>query len=301
MRWLRVEAASLAALPPGVRAVTVADREADLFPLLAAARPAHADLLIRATHPRRVAEAEGTLWAAVAAAPASGEHTVMLRRSDERPPRTARCTVHVRPVTLLPPQNQRAGERWTAPVALTAILVQEGQPPAGTTALGWLLLTTRPVPDLATAQELIGWYGGRWLIERYHFVLKSGCRVEALPLQTAARLERALAVYGLVAWRLLWLTYLARAQPEAPCTVALREVEWQPLCCRLQHTATPPASPPTLQAAVRAIAALGGFLGRRHDGDPGVLTLWCGLTRLHDLAQDFQLFHPQPLTVRESG
>ena len=300
-RWLRVEAASLAVLPPGVAAVTIADREADLFPLFAAARPAHAALLIRATHPRRVAEAEGTLWAAVAAAPVGGEHTVALRRSDERPARTARCTVRTRSITLLPPQNQRTGERWGAPVALTAILVEEDQPPAGTTPLCWLLLTSLAVPDLATTCQLITWYSFRWLIERYHFVLKSGCRLEALQLQTAPRLENALAVCCLVAWRILWLTYLARAQPEAPCTVALTDVEWQALCCRIQHTATPPATPPTLGAAVRAIAALGGFLGRRHDGEPGVLTLWRGLTRLQDLVHAYRLFHPAHAAVRECG
>lgn len=300
-RWLRVETASLAARPPGVAAITVADREADCFPLFAAPRPAQADLLIRATHPRRVAEAEGTLWAAAAAAPVQGEQGGTLRRSDERPARTAQCTVRVRPVTLLPPQNQRAGERWSSPMVLTAILVQEGSPPAGTTPLCWLLLTTRAVPDLATAQELITWYSYRWLIERYHFVLKSGCRVEALQLQTAARLENALAVYCLVAWRILWLTDLARAQPEAPCTVALSDAEWQALCCRLQQTATPPATPPSLGEALRAIARLGGFLGRRRDGEPGLLTVWRGLTRLHDLAQDFRLFHPAQTAVRQCG
>jgi hypothetical protein len=289
-RWLRVEAASLAALPPGVAAVTVADREADLFPLFAAPRPAHAALLIRATHPRRVAEAEGTLWAAVAAAPVCGAHVVTLRRADERPPRTAHCTVRTRPITLLPPRNQRAGERWSAPVALTAILVQEEPAPRGSVPLSWLLLTTLAVPDLARAQQLIRWYSVRWLIERYHFVLKSGCRVEALQLQTAAKLEKALAVCCLVAWRVLWLTYLARAQPAAPCTLALSDGEWQALCCRVQQTLVPPTQPPTLHQAVRLIAGLGGFLGRTHDGDPGILTLWRGLTRLQDIAHDYHLF-----------
>lgn len=63
------------------------------------------------------------------------------------------------------------------------------------------------------------WYTLRWVIERFHYVLKSGCHIEQLQLETAARLQRALATYALVAWRLLWLTYQARvpaAQPASP-------------------------------------------------------------------------------------
>jgi hypothetical protein len=34
---------------------------------------------------------------------------------------------------------------------------------------------------------------------------------------------------------------------------------------------------------------LGGFLGRKHDGDPGVKTLWRGYQRLQDLLLGYQL------------
>jgi hypothetical protein len=155
-------------------------------------------------------------------------------------------------------------------------------------------LTNRPVNTFEEAQQCVRWYGLRWLVERYHFVLKSGCCIEARQLETNERLERCLGVYAIVAWRLLWLTYQARQTPHAPCTVALETYEWQALYCYIHRTSTPPAEPPSLHQVVRWIAQLGGFLGRKGDGEPGVKVLWRGWQRLHDIAETWRLSHPPP-------
>jgi len=135
----------------------------------------------------------------------------------------------------------------------------------------------------------VQWYSYRWLIERYHYVLKSGCGIEKLQLETAHRIEMALATYSIVAWRLLWLTYLARCQPDTSCEQVLEPHEWQVLYATLHHQLYPHKAPPTLADVVNWIAQLGGFLGRKHDGSPGVKVLWRGLTRLHDLVEGWQL------------
>jgi hypothetical protein len=44
-----------------------------------------------------------------------------------------------------------------------------------------------------------------------------------------------------------------------------------------------PSTPPTLREAVRLTAMLGGFLGRKGDGEPGVKNLGRGLMRLQDI------------------
>lgn len=103
------------------------------------------------------------------------------------------------------------------------------------------------------------WYGYRWLVERFHYVLKSGCKLEERQLKTQACLERLLAVFNIVAWRLLWLTYQACQTPEASCLVALSEEEWQALYAHHHHTTQLPATPPTLLEVTRWIAKLGGF------------------------------------------
>jgi hypothetical protein len=110
-----------------------------------------------------------------------------------------------------------------------------------------------------------------------------------LQLETADRIQRALATYVIVAWRLLWITYEARYNPDQPCDTVLETHEWQALYCTVHKTSVPPPTPPTLHKCVRWIAQLGGFLGRKQDGEPGVKTIWQGLRRLHDIAQTWML------------
>ncbi len=96
------------------------------------------------------------------------------------------------------------------------VLALEVNQPSGETPISWLLLTTLTVGGFDDAVRCLHWYSYRWLIERSHYVLKSGCRLEKLQLETADRIERALATYSIVAWRLLWLTCEARRQQSCP-------------------------------------------------------------------------------------
>lgn len=112
-------------------------------------------------------------------------------------------------------------------------------------------------------------------------------------MESADRIHRALATYTIVAWRLLWITYLARYHPDLPADTVLEAYQWQALYCTIHHHSNPPDSPPNLRDAVRWIAQLGGFLARSHDGEPGVKTIWQGLRRLHDIAQKEAFTFPQ--------
>jgi uncharacterized protein YndB with AHSA1/START domain len=139
---------------------------------------------------------------------------------------------------------------------------------------------------VATAQEaerMVTWYSYRWRIERLHFTLKTGgSHVEDLQLESRERLERAITLYSIVAWRLLWMTYQVRVDPHQSPSVAFSVTEIAALE-RLAATQKPvrqPGQPFTLRDAVRAMAKLGGFLGRKSDGEPGVKTLWRGYRQL---------------------
>src|SRR5207302_579524 len=145
----------------------------------------------------------GLLSRGIAACPASGQVTVRLPRADGRPGRTATLTLRAGTFALAPPSThpQRA---QLPPLPLTVVQAQEENPPPGVKPVHWLLVSTLAVADGAAAARLVRWYARRWLIERYNFVLKSGCRIEALQLRHGDRLRRALATYAVVAWRLLW-------------------------------------------------------------------------------------------------
>jgi hypothetical protein len=172
------------------------------------------------------------------------------------------------------------------------VLAQELDAPATIEPLTWMLLTTLEVRTLEQAVEKLQWYAQRWQIEVYHRTLKSGCRIEERQLAPAQRLENCLAIDLVVAWRLVHLTRLGRETPEAPCTIYFDDYQWQALHGFIHRTPTPPATPPTLREAIRMVAGLGGFLGRKSDGEPGPKSMWLGLQRLDDIAAAWQIFSP---------
>ncbi len=168
--------------------------------------------------------------------------------------------------------------------------VGETDPPEGIEGVDWLVLTTAPVTSLKDAVEKIDWYTLRWRIERFHYALKSGCRIEELYFETMNRLKKAIALYSLVAWRIPWLTYQARETPKASCAVILRRYEWQALYCMTNKTPILFETLFTLQQAVRLIGKLGDICGaRKCDGMRRVKMLWRGLPRLKDISETWLL------------
>ena len=173
-----------------------------------------------------------------------------------------------------------------------ALWLHEDAAPERVEPLDWLLLTNVPIESWQDVTERIGWYCLRPLIESWHKILKSGCTIEDCRLETAERLKPYLALMGIIAWRLFWLTHINRQTPEASCTTILADHEWKALYTAIHRRAILPTTPPTVRQAVRWIAQLGGYLGRKGDGEPGITTIWRGWSRLADLADLYLITHP---------
>ena len=268
--------------------VMVADRESDVYELFAQARGETAQLLVRAQHSRKLREEQATLWPHMAAQPVAGEIDIQVGRREEQAARTARLTIRHAAVELMPPQDRKA----LGPVKVWVVWAKEESPPQGIEALDWMLLTTVPTDTLEAASERLDWYAKRWGIEIYHRTLKSGCQIENRQLGSADRLEACLAIDLVVAWRVMYLVLLGRELPEVPCTLYFDEMQWKALMVFTSRDPTPPSSPPTLREAVRRVAQLGGFLGRKSDGEPGAQSLWLGLQRLDDIAVTYSILAP---------
>lgn len=267
---------------PNTTLVSVGDREADIYELfhLALNDPSKAHLLVRAEHNRQLAEEQGQLWEQIEGEPVAGIEVIGVPRQARRAPREARLEVRFKQVRLKPPKRKaELGE-----IAITAIMAQEIDVPEGAEPIQWMLLTTMAVHDFDQAAEKLGWYAKRWGIEVYHRTLKSGCKIEERQLGSADRIEACLAIDMVVAWRIFHLTKLGRETPDVPCTVFFEEAEWKALYCFVRQDPKPPDQPPTLREAVRMVASLGGFLGRKSDGEPGTKSLWLGIQRLDDIA-----------------
>ncbi|MDJ0589822.1 MAG: IS4 family transposase [Pleurocapsa sp. MO_226.B13] len=292
-RWLRGLVDAELAIPSTTKIVTVADREGDIYELFALPRETNSELLIRAKHNRRVDHSMKYLRESVSEMAEAGTLNVSVPKKDGQPPQQATLTIRVGQLTILPPSNLPQTNNLK-PITLNVISAVEAHPAEGSKPINWLLLTTKDVNNWEDTVCYIRWYTYRWLIERFHFVLKSGCGIEKLQLETAERIKKALATYAIVAWRLLWLTYHARENPSRSSDTVLERHEWQSLYCHIHHTSSAPKQAPSLKQAIIWIAQLGGFLGRKNDGEPGVKSLWRGLQRLHDIAATWKLAKSSP-------
>jgi hypothetical protein len=263
VKWLRsLEAvARMGSQCPQTQIVSVGDREADIYELFvwATEQTGRPELLIRAEHNRRVQEEHGYLWEHLGAQPVAGIKEMCLPRRANRAARIAELEVRFGSVELRAPKTRARLPN----VRLWAVWAHEPAPPPGIEALEWMLLTTLPVESFEQACEKLEWYTRRWGIEVFHRTLKSGCQIETRQLGSADRIEACLAIDMVVAWRIFHLTKLGRE--------------------------TPP-QPPSLREAIRMVASLGGFLGRKADGEPGTQTIWLGLQRLDDIAEAWKVF-----------
>lgn len=281
---------ALAAECPDTTLVNVADREGDLYDLFQQALGPGAGpavhLLVRAQHDRQVAHPQKYLWDFLAAQRLSARLKIKVPRKDGQPGRLATLAIRFAPVTLRPPCLKED----QPPVRLWAVEAREERPPQGAQPICWRLLTTLPVETIEAAVEKVRWYAQRWQIEVIHKVLKSGCQVEQRQLETAARLQRVVMVDLIVAWRVLGLCKAARETPEGLASDWLSAAEWQALWCYMREQARPPRRSPTVRQAVRWMAQLGGFLGRRHDGEPGPIVVWRGLQQLRAITAAWKRF-----------
>lgn len=273
LRWTEgyERIAETALTMPETRLVYVADREADIVELMqrAHAMGNPADWLIRSQHNRCLPDG-GKLWAEVLAQPALGEIEFLMPSRHGQAARTVRQQVFACPISLPDGQDGR--------MPITCFIAKEINAPDGVKPVEWRLLTNRKAETFESIVALIDWYRCRWEIETFFNVLKNGCRVEALQLGHVAKLELALAVYMVVSWRLARLVRLGRTHPELVATALFSDEEWKGAYLLAKKPI--PKWPPTIREVIRQIAMLGGFLGRKSDGEPGVKTLWLGFQRV---------------------
>lgn len=253
---------------PQVRQVYVADREADIVALLVRAKELNhaADYLIRCQHDRALPEG-GKLWARLAQAPVLGQVRFELPAGRGRKARTVVQRIRVERIDI--------SDGAKGSLCVTCVLAEEVDPPVGVKPVIWRLLSNRAADTLEQTVELLDWYRARWEIELFFLILKEGCRIEALQLGERERIETALALYLVVAWRINRLMRLGRTLPELPADMLLEVDEWK--AAYVLNKKPVPKKTPALQDVIRLIAQLGGFLGRKGDGEPGAKTLWLGL------------------------
>jgi len=290
-KWIQSWQATVKAqaAAPNTQLVMVADRESDIYELIALAQGERTQLLVRAEKNRKLTDSELNLWPHMEAIPAAGQIEVLAGRKKEQPARIARLTVRYAPVTLAPPKTKAA----LGSVDVWVVWAKEENPPEGIDPLDWMLITTTPTETLDDAHERLAWYATRWGIEIYHRTLKSGCKIEDRQLGNADRLEACLAIDLVVAWRVMYLVHLNREIPDMPATVYFSDMQWKALTAWAARSPTHAPTTPTLGEVAKIVAVLGGHLGRKSDGQPGAEAMWRGLQRADDITMAYMMFVPQ--------
>lgn len=291
---------SLSARLPQTRLIHVCDREADFFEIFdEQRRHSCVELLVRAKHNRNIAEEPFKLFEAVRNAPVSKLIQIHISRksarpkkskqkaSPARPERMADLAIRYMPVSL-PPAYYHSNKD---PIELYIVHALEENPPDDAQPVEWLLLTTIKVTSGEDAEQCLRWYVLRWRIEDWHRVLKSGCRIGELAHDTAERLRRAIAINLVIAWRIMLMTLMGRETPELPAEVMFSDVEIKTLQAYAKKNRL--KQPLLLGDAVRFIAKLGGYLGRKNDPPPGHQIMWQGYTVLQAMSMGFALLYEE--------
>jgi hypothetical protein len=269
---------------PGVKFIHVCDRGGDQFELYCHMIQNGSSWVVRAAQlHRKVKTPQGDslkLSAYLDQLPVAGSYTLKLAANKGQVAREATLEVRFGPVILPRPKHASkwAKESGIAEIAMRVVEAREINAPKGMEPARWVLLTAEEADSFETAWVVLEHYEKRPLVEEFHKALKTGCRLESRQYETAKRLEAITAVLGILAVRLLQLKTLARKEPQRPASEVVPQ-SWITMLAGMRKRTTPVNW--TVREFYREMAKLGGFLGRKSDGEPGWMTLWRGFEKLH--------------------
>jgi hypothetical protein len=268
------------------RCVHIGDRESDIYELYCLAEDLGTKFLVRSCVDRLAEDGTTTITQVMESTPSSGTHEIQFRDAQGKEQHAVLRVRHAT-MTVRPPIGKQKKYRHQE---LQIIHAEELDPPEGRAPICWKLITNLPVSNHADAVHKLEWYARRWKIETFFRTLKTGCRIEELRLTTVNRLANCIALCCVVAWRVSWLTILAREAPEASPAAVFTEAERN-----LLDRSTPTLKRVTsrdLAFYIRAVARLGGYLDRAADPPPGTTVIWRGMSRLADLVEGARISRP---------
>ena len=297
-RWLESFRASnkVAEQLPDTHIVNISDREGDIYEMFIEVSKEElipkADWLIRASQDRLLQGTDAKLKEKVKSLDLIGtvEFEITRDKKSKRQARKVIQEVRAGKVTLSPPARPNIK---LLPVEINIVYCMEINPPEGEDAIEWILMTSVDIKNQERALEIIQWYLCRWQIELFFKILKSGCEIEKLQLQNFNRIINCLSLYMILAWRTLYITMIGRAYPKIKCNAIFSEDEWKAVYVVFTQK-KPPKTPPALGAMINMLGAFGGHLGRKHDGPPGIKSIWIGLQRMHDFSLAWQIMQTLP-------
>jgi Transposase DNA-binding/Transposase Tn5 dimerisation domain len=276
----------------GAELVHVLDRGADNFEVYCHCLKQETDWVVRVTQKGRNIltpdDEQVPLKAYVDTLPVSGTYELFLRARPGQAARTAKLQVRHGALEVAAPAHRSSYVKRINPdpIEMHVVAVHEVDANPGVEPIEWILLTSLVVEDFEDAWVIIGYYEKRWLIEEWHKALKTGCRVTERQLKAKHRLETMVGLLSVVSVRLLQLKAAARTQPDRPAHRMI-PTRWITLLAAARKNLKVKSL--TVGEFYRELAKLGGFIGRRSDGEPGWITIWRGWQKLYLLVRGAEL------------
>jgi hypothetical protein len=286
-KWLETIEKIGASFPEGTIAVHICDREGDIYEFFSKAEKEEVHYLCRRRCDREIREDDGSKKLNNLINSLSETENMIVRVSRDshtnRVARDADVEVKYGRCEIMKPSHLAGNKELSESITVYFVSAVETNPPEGEKGIAWQLITNVPTVNIKDAKTRIHWYTQRWKVETFHRTLKSGCKVEELQYDAADKLKKLIAIYSIIALQIMLLTYVARTHPEQSCEICFTEEEWKILYRAAKRTRSLSEQAPTIYEAVVLIAKLGGFLGRKSDGFPGVTVIWRGLTALYTI------------------
>jgi hypothetical protein len=293
-RWLEAVEVLSQNLPRSTKCVVIADREADIHDLYQACLEKGFDFVIRAYRNRTVGEKskrwedkEDTyLFEHIEKQKVESKITLEVYDSKLNKDRVAHLNMRFCKISCPAPWRMDWSIKRQIPnLEMFVVELKEHHHPQGAAPIHWRILTSLPIFTEKEALKVVRIYKKRWNIETYHKVLKSGCRVEECRLAKRDNLKKFLTLCSVIAWRLFWITKIGRRDPDRPCDQTFLAEEWRAIYRFTNKTRKLPPRIPTTREILRSMAQIGGFLGRKTDGEPGIITVWRGWSHLNSFLQ----------------
>jgi hypothetical protein len=283
-RWVKNLKTITASVPLGLKIINVCDREGDMYELFDAAETEGQLFLIRAAQNRMTADSLKILDE-VRKKHCMGKAGITIPRDSRKniEERDGILQIRYGYFEIKRPHILNKNKALKDSIGVWVIYAKEENPPKGEGPIEWFLMTNEPIESVGAAYERVCYYTQRWKIERFHYVLKSGCAVEKLQERSIDKTTVLVLMYSVIAVVIMNMTYIARIYPEAPCTIFFEEEEWKALYCTGNKSKKAPKKPYSMQEAVTYLGRLGGPKRAPSDGPPGLKTVWIGLSTLNTL------------------
>jgi len=287
-RWGESIAAVEALVAQPSTLIHLADSEGDDYRLLSQLKEQDCRFVVRGCYDRRIIDAEASLLKTRlrVGAPLANRSVKLEPRakgaSKRNPPRDGRiAALEVRAATVSIERPAKLPTDIAESIKVNVVYVSEAAPPDGQLPVEWMLLTTEPIDTPEAILAIIDMYRCRWIIEEFFKALKTGCAYEARQLESFDTFDKALAFFIPVAWGLLRLRALERADSKR----TVEDCFTPDQIAVLRAKSRTPVD--TVADAFAAIATIGGHI--RNNGRPGWLVLWRGVRDLLLLSQGFAL------------